>query len=302
MSKAVTNTAASVRQRLSNLARERKEEFGLVLTRYALERVLYRIAESAHRNEFVLKGAMLFELWTKQRHRPTRDADFLATGGNSPARFVAIFKEVCEIAVPDDGLRFDTASVTAVTIKEGADYEGIRLTFSAQLDNARIPIQIDLGFGDAITPAPQMAEFPTLLDFPAPKLLTYPRETVIAEKFEAMVKLGIANSRMKDFYDIYTLSQEFSFEGKLLSEAVRNTFTRRETEIPVEYIPLAFTPDFYANNQKNKQWQAFCNKNRLYRDVVPLETVCRGISDFLMPILQRTVAHQFWSVGGPWKQ
>ena len=197
MKKPVANMAASVRQRLLNLARERREDFGLMLTKYGLERILYRIAQSQHRELFVLKGALLFELWTEQRHRPTHDADFLARGQSSPERFAAIFKEICSGEVEDDGLRFDAATVAAERITEGADYEGIRVKFVGHLEGARIPIQIDLGFGDSITPAPIEAELPTLLDLPAAKLLTYPRESVIAEKFEAIVSLSMANSRMK---------------------------------------------------------------------------------------------------------
>jgi len=218
--------AASIRQRLLNLARERKEDFGLVLTKYGLGRALYRIAQSKHREAFVLKGALLFELWTEQRYRPTRDADFLARGENRPERFVALFKEICETDVEDDGLHFDAGSVTAERITEDADYEGVRVKFVGYLENARIPIQIDLGFGDVITPAPIETEIPSLLDLPKAKLLTYPRESVVAEKFEAMISLGLANSRMKDFYDIGSLSRDFPFEGASLSEAIKNTSRR----------------------------------------------------------------------------
>ena len=190
MNKPIVNLAASIRQRLLNLARKRKEDFGLVLTRYGLERVLYRVARSKHWEWFVLKGALLFELWTQQRYRPTRDADFLARGDNSPKRFMAIFKEICEMQVEDDGLRFDPATVTAERITEDADHEGVRVKFVGYLENARIPIQIDLGFGDVITPEPMETEIPSLLDLPRAKLLTYPRESVVAEKFEAMVSWG----------------------------------------------------------------------------------------------------------------
>jgi len=221
--------AASIRQRLLNLARERKEDFGLVLTKYGLERVLYRISQSEHRQTFILKGALLFELWTEQRYRPTRDADFLARGGNSPERFVEVFKEICDMQVGDDGLRLDASTLTAERITEDADYEGIRVKFAGYLENARIPIQIDLGFGDIVTPAPVEAELSSMLDLPRAKLLTYPRESVVAEKFEAMVSLGMTNSRMKDFHDVRILSRDFGFDGALLCEAIRKTFERRKT-------------------------------------------------------------------------
>ena len=206
MSKPTTNTAASVKQRLLNRARTQKEEFNLLLTKFALERILYRISQSPHKNMFVLKGALLFELWTERIHRPTRDADFLSQGDNSLERFQKIFQEICAMTVHDDGLRFDPASVKVDRIKEDQDYEGIRVTFLGYLEASRLPVQIDIGFGDAITPDPVETAFPTLLDNPAPVLLTYPRETVVAEKFEALVKLGIANTRMKDFHDLRTLA------------------------------------------------------------------------------------------------
>ena len=304
MNKPVVNMAASVRQRLLNLARARKEDFGLVLTKYGLERLLYRIAQSKHRDLFVLKGALLFELWTEQRYRPTRDADFLARGENSPARFAAIFKEICDAEVADDGLRFDSATVTAERITEDADYEGIRIKFLGFLENARIPIQVDLGFGDAITPAPVEAEIPTLLDLPAPKLLTYPKESVIAEKFEATVSLGLGNSRMKDLHDIRSLSRGFSFAGRPLSQAIAKTFKTRGTELPAGRA-LAFTPEFFDDEDKKKQWAAFCNKNRTYIPEISLETVCREIEVFLMPVLdalQKDEEWQLtWTLEGAWR-
>lgn len=285
MNKPIVNMAASVRQRLLNLARERKGDFGLVLTKYGLERVPYRIAQSKHREAFVLKGALLFELWTEQRYRPTRDADFLARGENNPERFVAIFKEICQADVEQDGLRFDAATVTAERITEDADYEGIRVKFVGYLENARIPIQIDLGFGDVITPSPFETEIPSLLELPKANLLTYPRETVVAEKFEAMVSLGLANSRMKDFYDILSLNRDFPFEAASLSEAIKRTFARRNTKLP-SGTPLVFTSEFFEDGDKKKQWAAFCNKNRNYVPEMSLESVCKEIATFLMPLIE----------------
>lgn len=276
--------AASIRQRLLNLARERKEDFGLVLTTYGLERVLYRISQSKHRSAFILKGALLFELWTQQRHRPTRDADFLALGENSPERFTEVFREICEMQVVDDGLRFDASTITEERITEDADYEGIRMKFAGYLETARIPIQIDLGFGDVVTPAPVEAELPSMLDVPKATLLTYPRESVVAEKFEAMVSLGLANSRMKDFHDVRILSCDFAFDGASLAEAIRKTFERRETALPTD-APLVFTTEFFDNGDKKRQWKAFCNKNRNFVPPIALEQVCREISSFLVPLL-----------------
>ena len=225
------NLAASVRQRLMNLAREQNEDFQLVLTRYALERLLYRVSQSEHRDVFVLKGAMLFQLWRNQPHRPTRDLDLLGHGENSIPRFERIFCEICKLAVEDDGLMFGAKSVRGDTIKEDQDYEGLRFNLDCRLENARIPIQIDIGFGDVVTPGATEVTYPVLLDFPAPVLPAYSRESVVAEKFQAMVMLGIANSRMKDFYDLQILARQFEFQGAVLSQAMQATFGRRHTPV-----------------------------------------------------------------------
>jgi Nucleotidyl transferase AbiEii toxin, Type IV TA system len=230
------NIPASIRQKLLNLARERNEDFGLILTKYGLERILFRLSKSKYREVFILKGALLFELWTEQRYLPTQEADFLAKRDNSPERFVRIFQEISTVEVEDDGLRFDPKTVKAERIKEDADYEGVRVSFTAFLEKGQVPIQIDIGFGDAITPGPVETEYPTLLDLPSPHLLAYPRETVVSEKLEAMVRLGIANSRMKDFHDLHSLSITFEFYGKTLTEA-RATFKQRGTDLPVGGVP-----------------------------------------------------------------
>ncbi len=288
--------AASIRQRLLNLARQRKEDFGLLLTKYGLERVLYRISKSKHREIFVLKGALLFEVWTEERYRPTRDADFLARGQNDPERFERIFREICALKA-DDGLFFDVNTVRAERITDDADYEGIRVKFVGNLENARITIQIDLGFGDVITPAPVEAEIPSMLDLTPSKLMTYPRESVVAEKFEAMVKLGIANSRMKDFHDVQSLSCEFSFKGVILSEAIKKTFAARGTQLP-SGVPLALTAEFFDDPDKKNQWTAFCRKNRGYVAYVSLQSVCEEIAAFLIPIIQ--AINEKSAVPGKW--
>lgn len=305
MTKELKNVAASVRARLLRLSRERGENFDLVLTKYALERMLYRISKSPYKNIFILKGALLFELWTDQRYRPTRDADFLSQGASDPARFQKIFQELCTIKVDDDGLVFDPATVTAECIKEDADYEGVRVNFTGYLEKARITMQMDIGFGDAITPPAAEATFPVMLDQPAPVLLTYPRETAIAEKFEAMVKLGIANSRMKDFHDLRSLAALFAFDGKTLSEAVRRTFERRGTAIPTITKPATiFTAEFFENAAKTGQWNAFVNKNRQYVRAMPLQEVVAEIERFLMPLLAPGAGEDpnvlIWPPGGPW--
>lgn len=231
------NLVQSIHQRLLNAARERGEELQLMLTRYGLERLLYRLTQSSHAGEFVLKGAMLFQLWTGQTYRSTRDLDLLGHGAPSAERLAKLFAEVCSISVADDGLTFAADAIRAGPIKEGDEYQGIRIHIDARLGNARIRLQIDVGFGDAVTPAPQAVSYPTLLEFPAPRLLAYPRETVVAEKFQAMTVLGIANSRMKDFYDLWTLARQFSFEGATLSAAIEATFDRRKTPLPTDAPP-----------------------------------------------------------------
>ena len=254
------NLAASVRQRLLVLGQKRGEPFDLILTRYGIERLLYRLSKSAYADRFLLKGAMLFRVWNDSSHRPTRDVDFLGYGPAETKDLEGIFRELCSLPVDPDGLIFLPLTVNAQPIREEAVYGGIRVTLEARLENAKIPIQCDIGFGDAVTPEPEQVEFPALLDFPAPQLRSYPTYTVVAEKLEAMVLLGEANSRMKDFYDLWFLSQHFEFDGNTLVTALRATFARRKTELP-ESTPHALTNDFPKT--KSVQWMAFLRKSNL---------------------------------------
>jgi predicted nucleotidyltransferase component of viral defense system len=213
MTKEPKDVGASVRARLLGLARERKEDFQLVLTRYANERLLFRLAQSPHASRFVLKGAALFTVWTGEPHRATRDIDLLGFGDPSEEALRSLFAEVLALEVAEDGVQFDLGSMTVGPIREDQEYGGVRIVLGAQLTSAKVRLQIDVGFGDAITPDAVVVSLPALLDFPAPRLRAYPRETVVAEKTEAMVKLGLANSRMKDFYDLVILSRMFEFLG-----------------------------------------------------------------------------------------
>lgn len=298
------NVAASVRTRLMNCARERGEEFQLVLTRYGLERFLYRVSRSPHNQTFVLKGALLFSLWTKQTHRPTKDLDLLGYGELDDERIARVFREVCATQVEDDGLIFDPATVHAARMREGQNYEGLRVTCMARLERARIPLQIDIGFGDAITPAALEVEYPTLLDYPAPKLRAYPRETVVAEKYQAMVVLGIANSRMKDFFDLSILARTFAFTGDTLAAAIRATFERRKTELP-SGVPLAWTPSFTEDSLKAQQWRGFLRKNHLSMEDIDLTGIGVLLQSFLLPptqaIRENSTFSQNWPAGGPWQ-
>lgn len=282
--KPVSNMAASVRQRLSNLAKSEKVDFSVVLTRYSLERFLYRLGNSQYRDQFLLKGAMLFDLWFSASSRPTRDIDLLHFGDPEQEAVAEIFKEICVIPA-DDGITFNPASVTAREIRKEANYAGIRVTFSGLLERAICPMQVDIGYGDTITPGPESAIYPLLLsNLPPPQLKVYPCYTVIAEKFEAIVKLGMANSRLKDYFDLWILSQHVKFENSILLKAIVATFKRRKTILPVN-APLGLSSVFSSDRQKQIQWNAFLSKNKLFAPSLPETT--EAIASFLMPIIKR---------------
>lgn len=269
------NLPASVRQRLLTTSQQQGEPFDLVLTRYGIERLLYRLSQSRYADRFLLKGAMLFRIWTESSHRPTRDLDLLGTGPAEAEELTKIFREICSTPVEPDGLEFLGNSVNANPIREEAVYGGIRVTMEARLGNIRVHVQADVGFGDAVTPEPLEVEFPGLLDFPTPRLRSYPVYTVVAEKLEAMVLLGEANSRMKDFYDLWFLSRNFEFEGETLASAIGATFARRKTPLPAE-LPSALHDEFAAI--KVVQWSAFQRKSRLGE--TPMLEVIRAIRQF----------------------
>jgi predicted nucleotidyltransferase component of viral defense system len=299
------NLAVSVRHRLTDLARNQGEDFQLVLTRYVIERLLYRISQSPYRDQFVLKGAMLFRVWTDQIHRPTRDLDLLSRGEPSLAALTNLFRDICGLKVEDDALTFDPTTVTAERIKEDQDYEGVRVGCRAQLGRARIDLQIDVGFGDAVVPRPANVNYPAMLEFPAPVLRAYQRETVVAEKFQAMVMLGIANSRMKDFFDLWTLANAFAFDGASLCQAIRATFKRRKTALPTA-PPLALTSEFGADVAKVRQWDAFVRKGKLDAGGVTLVQVCAYLHGFLGPPIEALVIgtdfEKAWPPSGPWRE
>jgi predicted nucleotidyltransferase component of viral defense system len=300
---AVTNLPASVRQRLLNLSHQRQEDFNLVLSLYAIERLLYRLSQSPYAGQFVLKGAVLFSVWTGKLHRPTRDLDLLGFGDTSDERLSEVFQAICRHDVPPDGMVFDAESIRITRILEGQEYGGQRLQLSAALDTARIPLQIDIGSGDAITPGARLTRYPTLLDFPAPELRSYPKETVVAEKLHAMVAHGVVNSRMKDYYDLWLLSRLFDFEGALLAKAIRATFERRATPVPAS-TPIALSPRFATDAQKIVQWQSFLSRSRLEIGSESFEQVVADLVLFLGPPMRSVAAqtsfHELWPQGGPW--
>ena len=296
------NVAASVRAPLLNKARAEKLDFNLLLTRYALERMLYRLSVSEQGGQFLLKGALLFDLWFDLPHRPTHDADLLGFGSADIPYLENLFREISQIA-SDDGIVFQADSVKAAEIRKEANYAGVRVTMIGLLDGARCPVQIDIGFGDAVTPAPENVQYPVILDgMPQTQLRAYPRYTVVAEKLEAMVKLGILNSRMKDYFDLWVLARHSDFDGAVLATAIRATFERRDTGIP-SGAPLGLTDEFVLDKQKTKQWQAFLRKNAL--DKMSLAAVVDDLRSFLLPVLSAAAAggvHDHpWRAGTGWQ-
>ena len=249
------NVGASVRQRLLNLAHARGQPMELLLTRYALERLLHRLSLSPHRERFVLKGAMLLATWFDEPHRATRDVDLLGYGDAAEDALLATFREIMAVEA-DDGVTFDLKGLRIEAIREEVEYVGWRLRTTAALAGARIPITVDIGFGDAVEPGVEDIDLPVLLDLPSPYLRAYPPETVVAEKFHAMVALGRANSRMKDYYDVWMLTSAFELDPERLRRAILATFARRSTAIPAE-VPDGLSDAFATDPGKQRQWDAF---------------------------------------------
>lgn len=299
----IVNLAESVRRRLLDMSVERGESFDLLLTRYGLERLLYRLGRSEHADSFVLKGAMLFWVWEESAHRPTRDLDLLGLGDSSPVRLAHVFRTLCERAEDPDGLTLDANSVRVEEIRETQEYGGQRVRIEARLGSARIPLQIDVGFGDAVTPRPQEIDYPTLLDFPAPRVSAYPVESVVAEKLQALVALGIVNSRMKDFYDLYVIAERFSLEGETLVDAIRATFERRQTAIPSS-LPVGLTEGFASLPEKATLWTAFCRRTGLSEAVGDFPAILEKLRAFLSPPIRAATGKEDfllrWKPGERW--
>ncbi|OHB60902.1 MAG: hypothetical protein A2Y12_10175 [Planctomycetes bacterium GWF2_42_9] len=304
MNRQPSNIAASIHRRLLNANRTLKENFNYVLSRYAIERLLYRLAKSGQSNNFVLKGATLFLVWTGRTYRPTKDLDLLGYGEISNEQIAVQFQQICLAEVEPDGLIFDPRSISVSDIREDQEYQGKRIDLSAKFGKARINLQIDIGFGDSVTPDAQEITYPTLIDLPAPQIRAYPRETVIAEKLQAMVALGIINSRMKDFADIYVLSRQFNFDGVVLTKAINATFVRRKTAIPNE-MPFALTDEFATTPDKITHWNGFLQRSRSPEVPTNFLNVVHNIRAFLMPPLlaiaaQDTFTKQ-WSYENQWR-
>jgi len=300
------NIAASIRDRLLNLSKKRGENYNYLLTLYVGERLLYRLSQSPYQQQYILKGATLFKVWNGEPHRATKDLDFLSFGNNEVKYIEKVFQEICLIECEQDGIIFLPESSKIQVIKEDQQYEGVRVEITGKLGTNLCKLQVDIGFGDAVTPDPQEKEIDTILDAPKPILKIYPRETAIAEKFQAMVSLGIINSRMKDFYDIWFLCQDkdFKFHGDLLCQAIENTFNRRKTEIPIKE-PLAFTQEFTNDPDKQKQWTAFLKKSNIGEPQLKLDDVVAVIKNFIMPLCIASTKNEsfnkVWNVEGYWK-
>lgn len=298
------NIAASVHQRLLNNARQTGRPFNELLQYFAMERFLYRLSKSRYFDSFVLKGALMLTVWEAQLSRPTMDIDFLGQIDNNIDAIIGAVENICSQNVEPDGITFDLAGIRGETITEGADYEGVRVRFHGSLGTVRFTIQLDIGFGDVVIPAPVSLQYPTILDLPAPKLRGYSKESTIAEKFEAIVKLGVFNSRMKDFFDIWLLSRQFDFNGQRLAAAIKETFSTRGRDIQSK--PNALTNSFSDDHAKVTQWRGFIRKNRLTNVPKNLGEVIEDIKIFLGPVaIALEVKKPFketWDAPGPWRQ
>ena len=279
MAKEVKDVGASVRTRLLNLSRTTGQSNDLLLTRYALERLLYRLTKTEHVKRFVLKGAMLMTTWFDDPHRPTRDIDLLGFGDPRPQEMLKVFREICGIQ-ENDGVQFDVAKLEVTAKREDLAYGGLRLQTYATISGARLRIVIDIGFGDSVEPGVEELELPVLLDQPRPSLRAYARETVVAEKFQAMVMIGQANSRLKDYYDLWLLARSYEFDPDRLADAIAATFKQRGTAIPTD-IPDGLKPEFYEDRAKRAQWRAFIEDVAV--DPGSLADVAAVLTDFLMP-------------------
>lgn len=294
---------ASVRQRLLNQSRAQSRPFQELLQYFAMERFLYRLAKSPYADRFILKGALLLTAWRAPVSRPTMDIDLAGRTNNQLDDIKEVVSVVCGVAADPDGIEFNRDSIEGSRIKEDADYEGVRVQFHATLARARIPMQLDIGFGDVITPGPTDVEYPTILDFPAPVLRAYPKETVVAEKLEALTALGLLNSRMKDYYDLALLSRMYAFDGERLAHAIVATFRHRRTTIEAE--PIGLTQAYSDDPARVLQWRAFVRRSRFGSESGDLTRLIDEIRPFLLPILSKIAAdHPFkagWRPGGPWE-
>jgi len=300
----VKNIEASVRGRLQDQARKTNRPFAEILQSYGMERFLYRFSQTRYGKSFVLKGALMFTVWGVPERRTTVDIDLLGRFDNEIEKIEEVIREACHAKVPADGLRFDATTVKGRRIKEGAEDAGVRIKFFGFLEKSEIPMQIDIGFGDVITPKPSGVDYPTILDFPAPHLRGYTFESVIAEKFEAMVKLGTVNSRMKDFYDVWLMMRQFDIEGKRIVAAIKATFKHRHTSLP-SGKPLFAEQIYDKKSVPATMWKGFLRKGHLKTAPDNLAAVAVAIEEFLTEPVTAIVSGNelstLWHAPGPWK-
>ncbi len=304
MKKDVKNIQASVRTRLKNKAEETNRPFSEILQYYGMERFLYRFSRSKYAEKFILKGALMFIVWHVPERRTTLDIDFSARFDNQIASIEKVIKDICKVPVTPDGFMFDPKTIKGQKIKENAEYEGVRVKFRGFLERTRVSMQIDVGFRDVIYPKPRIIDYPVILDFPMPHLKGYPVESVVSEKFEAMVKLGLLNSRMKDFYDIWLLMRQFDFNGSKLAEALKRTFEYRKTPLP-EHKPLFAEEIYDKKSDRQMLWKAFLKKGDITHAPEKLSATAKAIEKFLIkPLEAIKKAQEFsekWEATGPWK-
>ena len=304
MNEPIINRPESIRQRLRDRMRAKGEDAQFGLQRYAIERFLFRLGRSRHRDRFILKGAALFAIWGGTAYRATRDLDFTKYGSFAKVDVLADIRDICEAPIDGEEMVFIPESLKAEDIREESEYQGLRIHLQAILGESEIPIQIDIGFANAIEPPPTEEEYPTLLGDPAPRIRSYPLEAVVAEKFHAMVVLGERNSRYKDFYDLYVISGQFSFHGDRLGRAIQATFARRRTSIGLE-IPSPLQPRFFSEESRNEQWRAYLHRASLPNAPTDFALVGEQIRKFIGPVwntlVQGSEINGTWEPGGPWK-
>jgi predicted nucleotidyltransferase component of viral defense system len=299
--KKVKNVAASIRQKLLNKSKAENRPFEEFARRYAMERFLYRLSQSGYRERLILKGALMFAVWKQSIYRPTLDIDMLGRMDNDAAMLEKCIRDVCSEKVDNDGIVFDSATVKSEGITKDADYVGRRITFIGKIENMRIPMQVDIGFGDAVFPEPDRITMPSFFGMPTGQLLGYTRESAIAEKYHAMVQMAELNSRMKDFYDIWVLSTTFDFSLKRISQAIKFTFEKRNVQI-IEEI-AAFTDAFAEDKQE--QWLAFCRKIKPVDAPASFRDVTRQVEKFLRPVVRslglKTSEFAYWKAPERWE-
>lgn len=304
MKKELKNIQASIKARLLNKAKETDRPFSEILQYYGLERFIYRLSCSPYADKFILKGALMFAVWKVAERRTTLDIDFLARFDNQITSIEKVIKDVCHVSTIPDGLAFDPTTVKGLKIKEDADYEGVRVKFTGFLERSRIPMQIDVAFGDVMYPKVTHIEYPVILDLPTPRLKGYPIESMVSEKFESMVKLGLLNSRMKDFYDIWLLLRQFDFSGLKLTEALKRTFNHRKTPLPVRK-PLFAEEIYDEKSDRQTLWKAFLKKGEIKHTPTKLKDVAIDIEEFLIKPLSainnNQGFNQEWKALGPWR-